>query len=113
MREVEEEQSNGEYDELSVGGTNITELRYADDTALFSTTPDGFNNHVEAVNQCRTTYTLAINASKTKIMEFDKWQENTNIVIYNIHVELPISGRNVYIQTESVISISNDGSASA
>ena len=27
MREVEEEQSNSEYDELSVGGTQITELR--------------------------------------------------------------------------------------
>ena len=39
MREVEEEeQNNCEYDELSVGGTKITELRYADDTALFSTT---------------------------------------------------------------------------
>ena len=25
MREVEEEQSNSEYDELSVGGTKITE----------------------------------------------------------------------------------------
>ena len=30
MREVEEEQNNSEYDELSVGGTKITELRYAD-----------------------------------------------------------------------------------
>ena len=27
MREVEEEQTNSEYDELSVGGTKITELR--------------------------------------------------------------------------------------
>ena len=27
MREVEEEQGNSEYDELSVGGTKITELR--------------------------------------------------------------------------------------
>ena len=45
MREVEEEQNNSEYDELS------------------------------------------INATKTKIMELDKWQENTNIVIDNINVE--------------------------
>ena len=36
MREVEEEQNNTEYDELSVGGTTITELRYADDTAVCS-----------------------------------------------------------------------------
>ena len=51
MREVEEEQSNSEYDELSIGGTKITELRYADDTALFSTIPEGLNNLVQAVNK--------------------------------------------------------------
>ena len=32
MREVKEEQSNSEYDKLSIGGATITELRYADDT---------------------------------------------------------------------------------
>ena len=42
---------------------------------------------MQAVNQHSVTYKLAINASKTKIMELDKWQENTNIVIDNIHVE--------------------------
>ena len=41
IREVDEEQSNIGYDELSVGGTKITELRYADDIAPFSTTPEG------------------------------------------------------------------------
>ena len=87
MREVEEEQNNSEYDELSVGGTKITELRYADDTALFSTTPEGLNNLVQAVNKHSSAYKLSINAAKTKIMELDKWQENTNIVIDNINVE--------------------------
>ena len=51
MSEVEEEQSNSEYDELSVVGTKITELRYADDTARFSTTPEGLNNLVQAVTE--------------------------------------------------------------
>ena len=87
MREVEEEQNNSEYDELSIGGTKITELRYADDTALFSTTPEGLNNLVQAVNKHSSAYKLSINAAKTKIMELDKWQENTNIVIDNINVE--------------------------
>ena len=87
MREVEEEQTNSEYDELSVGGTKITELRYADDTALFSTTPEGLNNLVQAVNKHSAAYKLSINAAKTKIMELDKWQENTNIVIDNINFE--------------------------
>ena len=86
IREVEEEQSNNEYDELLVGGTNINELRYADDTALFSTTPDGLNYLVQAVNKHSAAYELSINAAKTKIMELDKCQENTNIVIDNINI---------------------------
>ena len=65
----------------------MTELRYADDTALFSKTPEDLNNLVQVVNRHSATYKLAINAYKTKIMELDKWQENTNIVIDNIHVE--------------------------
>ena len=42
---------NSEYDQLSVGGTTINELRYAYDTALFSTTPEGLNNLMQAVNK--------------------------------------------------------------
>ena len=74
---------------LNVGWRNQNyELMYADDTALFSTTPEGLNNHVQAVNQQSATYKHANNASKIKIMVLDdKWQENTNIVIDNIHVE--------------------------
>ena len=62
-------------------------MRYADDTALFSTTPDGFNNLVQAVNKHSAACKLSINAAKTKIVELYKWQENTNIVIDNINVE--------------------------
>ena len=65
----------------------ITELRYADDTALFSTTSEGFNNLVQAVNKHGAAYKLSINAAKTKIMELDKWHENTTIVIDNVNVE--------------------------
>ena len=72
-RDVEEEQSNSEYDELSVGVTKITELQYADDTALLSTTPEGLNNIVQAVSKHSDAYTLSINAAKTKIMELDTW----------------------------------------
>ena len=79
---MEEEQNNSEYDELSVGGTTITELRYADDTALLSTTPEGLNNLVQAVNKHSAAYKLSINAAKTKIMELDKWQEHTNSFQY-------------------------------
>ena len=60
---------------------------HADDTALFSTIPEGLNNLVQAVNKHRAAYKLYNNVAKTKIMELDKWQENTNIVIDNINVE--------------------------
>ena len=62
------------------------------------------------------------NRKTTKIMELDKWQENTNIVIDNINVErvqsfqYNIYGRNVYhkwrrcFQQKTAV---GDGSASA
>ena len=62
-------------------------MRYAYDTALFSTTPEGLNNLLQAVNKHSSAYKLSINAAKTKIMELHKWQENTNIVIDNKNVE--------------------------
>ena len=51
---------------------------------------------MQAVNKHSAAYKLSINAAKTKIMELDKWQENTNIVrpIDKINVnKFPISGR--------------------
>ena len=42
---------------------------------------------MQAVNKHSSAYKLSNNAAKTKIMELDKWQENTNIVIDNINVE--------------------------
>ena len=44
MIEVKEEQSNSEYDKLSVGAGKITELSYADGTALISTPLEGLKN---------------------------------------------------------------------
>ena len=68
---MEEEHTNSEYDELSVGGTKISEFRYADDTALFSTTPEGLNNIVQAVNKHSAAYNFSNIVAKTKIMELD------------------------------------------
>ena len=42
---------------------------------------------MQAVNKHSAAYKLSINAAKTKIMEHDKWQENTNIVKNNINFE--------------------------
>ena len=71
MREVKEEQGNSEYDELSVEGNKITEMRYADYTALCYTSPEGLNNLVHAVNKHSAAYKLSINAAKITIMELD------------------------------------------
>ena len=65
----------------------MTELRYADDTALFCTMPGGLNNRVQPVNIYSAAYRLSIYAANIKIMDLDKLQENTNIVIDNINVE--------------------------
>ena len=42
---------------------------------------------MQSVNKHSAAYTLSSDAAKTKIMELDKWQENTNIVIDNMNVE--------------------------
>ena len=70
-------------------------MTYADDTTLFSTTSEDLNGLVQAVNKHSAAYKLSINAAKTKIMELDKWQENTNIVIDNINVERVQSFQNL------------------
>ena len=35
------------YDSLNIGGRAIPELRYADDTALLSTTPEGIEKMIK------------------------------------------------------------------
>ena len=52
--------------------SHIADFRYPGDAALFSTIHDALDKLVQAVNQHNATYTLAINASKTKIMELDE-----------------------------------------
>ena len=61
-------------------------MRYEYDTALFSTTTDGLNNIVQAVNKHSAAYKHSITAI-TKIMELDKCEENTNTVIDNRNLE--------------------------
>ena len=70
---------------VKIGG--VTRKPMVDLTRNDPTAPGGLNNLVQAVNKHSSAYKLSINAAKTKIMELDKWQENTNIVIDNINVE--------------------------
>ena len=47
-------------------------MRYADDTALLSTTPTGLNKLVKSVKKHSEDKDLLLNAKKTKIMSTDK-----------------------------------------
>ena len=51
MRDVMAEEKDEEYSALKINGRKISDLRYADDTALLSTTPTGLNKLVKSVKK--------------------------------------------------------------
>ena len=75
------------YDSLNIGGRAIPELRYADDTALLSTTPEGIEKMIKTVKQHSENQNLFLNAKKTKILRTDKTERATNIIIGNDLIE--------------------------
>ena len=74
MREAEITQSGG-----VIGGRSISNLRYADDTALCGKSPQEINNIVHKVNDAGRTILLKLNARKTKLMVVG--DENANVSI--------------------------------
>lgn len=56
-------------------------MRYADDTILLSSTPEGLEKMILSVKQHSEKQNLFLNAKKTKIMRSDKTERATNIVI--------------------------------
>ena len=69
------------YDSLNIGGNSLPELRYADDTVLLSSTPEGLEKMINSVKNHSEQQNLFLNAKKTKIMKTDKTERSTNIVI--------------------------------
>ena len=57
------------YDSISVGGRSLPELRYADDTVLLSSTPEGLEKMIKSVKNHSENQNLFLNAKKTKIMK--------------------------------------------
>ena len=51
---------------IRVGGHNIKELRYADDTVLFSTSAVGLNKLISAVKSKSENYDLHLNVKKNE-----------------------------------------------
>ena len=69
------------YESLSIGGRPLPEIRYADDTVLFSSTPEGLEKMIRSVKHHSEDQNLYLNAKKTKIMKTDKTDRATNIII--------------------------------
>ena len=60
-----------------IGGRSISNLRYADDTALCGKSPQEINNIAHKVNDAGRKRLLKMNARKTKLMVVG--DENTNV----------------------------------
>ena len=73
MREAEITESGA-----VIGGRSISNLRYADDTALCGKSPQEINNIVHKVNYAGRIRLLKVNAQKTNLMVGD---ENANVSI--------------------------------
>ena len=82
MRLVQQELDDTEFaDYVRIGGENITELRYADDTVLMATSRTGLRKIIELVNKHSIDFALAINVSKTKIMVEDSLDSGDPILL--------------------------------
>ena len=66
---------------LSVGGENIKNFRYADDTALVADSEEKLQNIVNKVKEKSENLGLYMNVSKTKTMLVNKAGEERNIAI--------------------------------
>ena len=65
----------------------MTELRYANDTVLLSSTPEGLEKMIKSVKNHSENQNLFLNAKKTKIMKSDKTERATNIIIDGDKIE--------------------------
>ena len=86
MRNVENDDRKDSYDEVRING-KLRDLRYADDTALLSTTKEGLTNLLKATKEHSESKNLMLNIKKTKIMDTDKCSSKTEIKIGNDTIE--------------------------
>ena len=87
MREVEHDPRNKLYAEPTIQDLPIRDLRYADDTALLSTTPTGLESLIKSVKEHSEQKGLNLNIKKTKIMDTDKCKEEAIIKINGEEIE--------------------------
>jgi hypothetical protein len=72
MRNVKNDPDYQKFDPFNIGGHDIPELRYADDTVLLSNSPEGLEKLILSVKKHSEEQNLLLNAKKTKTMTIDK-----------------------------------------
>ena len=75
---------------VSIGGVNINNLRYADDTALIAENEKDLQRLLDLVNEKGKIYGMKMNAKKTKTMLVSKSKQefpSIKIVIDNVNIE--------------------------
>ena len=87
MREVSLDHRKDDYEEPSIKGVHLKDLRYADDTALLSTTPTGLEKLIKSVKEHSDEKGLFLNIKKTKIMDIDKCKKEARIAIDGEEIE--------------------------
>ena len=72
---------------ISIGGRNITDLRYADDTALLANDITSMEEILDRVNNEGKKAGLLLNAKKTKVMHVNKRLDIPNVKVDNISLD--------------------------
>lgn len=68
---------DGQQGGITVNGTPLNNIRYADDTVILSDTPQGLQTLVDRVIEVGTEYGLEFNAAKTKYMVVSRDRDMT------------------------------------
>ena len=66
---------------ISIGGTNLNNLRYADDTVLLAECEEDLQEIVNTINDKGKEYGMKMNAKKTKTMIISKKDKQTDVKI--------------------------------
>ncbi len=92
----------------SIGGHLISNLSYADDIAILSSSVDGLQKYLNALSHQSSLVGLHINVKKTKCMSIDKKApENLPLQIYNEQLETVSE----FVYLGHKLSRTNDGTA--
>ena len=88
MRNVRDDITRDQYDALNIGGHEIPEIRYADDTVLLSTSQNGIENLLTSTQRNSENHNLYLNVAKTKIMHTDKTTMEREIYVNEERLEV-------------------------